>query len=191
MRVGMGYDVHRLTAGRKLILGGVEIPYGKGLLGHSDADVLVHAVGDALLGAAALGEIGKHFPDTDPEYEGVSSIRLLEHVGRLLDEKGYVIENIDATIIAQRPKMRPYIDQMRENIAEALKIETDQVNVKATTEEGLGFTGSGEGISSQAVCALERYLNYGSMDVTDAGPACGGCCARAAGKEDQDETAQA
>lgn len=191
MRVGMGYDVHRLTAGRKLILGGVEIPYGKGLLGHSDADVLVHAVMDALLGAAALGDIGKHFPDTDPEYEGISSIRLLEHVGRLLDEKGYVIENIDATIIAQRPKMRPYIDQMRESIAEALKIETDQVNVKATTEEGLGFTGSGEGISSQAVCALERYLNYGSMDVTDAGPACGGCCARAAGKEDQDETAQA
>ncbi len=191
MRVGMGYDVHRLTAGRKLILGGVEIPYGKGLLGHSDADVLVHAVMDALLGAAALGDIGKHFPDTDPEYEGISSIRLLEHVGRLLDEKGYVIENIDATIIAQRPKMRPYIDQMRENIAEALKIETDQVNVKATTEEGLGFTGSGEGISSQAVCALERYMNYGSMDVTDAGPACGGCCARAAGKEDQDETAQA
>ena len=191
MRVGMGYDVHRLTAGRKLILGGVEIPYGKGLLGHSDADVLLHAVMDALLGAAALGDIGKHFPDTDPEYEGISSIRLLEHVGRLLDEKGYVIENIDATIIAQRPKMRPYIDQMRENIAEALKIETDQVNVKATTEEGLGFTGSGEGISSQAVCALERYLNYGSMDVTDAGPACGGCCARAAGKEDQDETAQA
>ena len=191
MRVGMGYDVHRLTAGRKLVLGGVEIPYGKGLLGHSDADVLVHAVMDALLGAAALGDIGKHFPDTDPEYEGISSIRLLEHVGRLLDEKGYVIENIDATIIAQRPKMRPYIDQMRENIAEALKIETDQVNVKATTEEGLGFTGSGEGISSQAVCALERYLNYGSMDVTDAGPACGGCCARAAGKEDQDETAQA
>ena len=191
MRVGMGYDVHRLTAGRKLILGGVEIPYGKGLLGHSDADVLVHAVMDALLGAAALGDIGKHFPDTDPEYEGISSIRLLEHVGRLLDEKGYVIEIIDATIIAQRPKMRPYIDQMRENIAEALKIETDQVNVKATTEEGLGFTGSGEGISSQAVCALERYLNYGSMDVTDAGPACGGCCARAAGKEDQDETAQA
>ena len=191
MRVGMGYDVHRLTAGRKLILGGVEIPYGKGLLGHSDADVLVHAVMDALLGAAALGDIGKHFPDTDPEYEGISSIRLLEHVVRLLDEKGYVIENIDATIIAQRPKMRPYIDQMRENIAEALKIETDQVNVKATTEEGLGFTGSGEGISSQAVCALERYLNYGSMDVTDAGPACGGCCARAAGKEDQDETAQA
>ena len=191
MRVGMGYDVHRLTAGRKLILGGVEIPYGKGLLGHSDADELVHAVMDALLGAAALGDSGKHLPETDPEYEGISSIRLLEHVGRLLDEKGYVIENIDATIIAQRPKMRPYIDQMRENIAEAPKIETDQVNVKATTEEGLGFTGSGEGISSQAVCALERYLDYRSVDVTDGSPACGGCCARAAGKEDQDETAQA
>ena len=191
MRVGMGYDVHRLTAGRKLILGGVEIPYGKGLLGHSDADVLVHAVMDALLGAAALGDIGKHFPDTDPEYEGVSSIRLLEHVGRLLDEKGYVIENIDATIVAQRPKMRPYIEQMRENIATALRIETDQVNVKATTEEGLGFTGTGEGISSQAVCAAEKYTNYGSVDVTQGSPACGGCCARAAGKDDQDDTAQA
>ncbi|MDM8236644.1 2-C-methyl-D-erythritol 2,4-cyclodiphosphate synthase [[Ruminococcus] torques] len=191
MRVGMGYDVHRLTAGRKLILGGVEIPYGKGLLGHSDADVLVHAVMDALLGAAALGDIGKHFLDTDPEYEGVSSIRLLEHVGRLLDEKGYVIENIDATIIAQRPKMRPYIEQMRENIATALRIETDQVNVKATTEEGLGFTGTGEGISSQAVCAVEKYTNYGSVDVTQGSPACGGCCARAAGKDDQDDTAQA
>ena len=191
MRVGMGYDVHRLTAGRKLILGGVEIPYGKGLLGHSDADVLVHAVMDALLGAAALGDIGKHFPDTDPEYEGVSSIRLLEHVGRLLDEKGYVIENIDATVVAQRPKMRPYIEQMRENIATALRIETDQVNVKATTEEGLGFTGTGEGISSQAVCAVEKYRNYGSVDVTQGSPACGGCCARAAGKDDQDDTAQA
>ena len=191
MRVGMGYDVHRLTAGRKLILGGVEIPYGKGLLGHSDADVLVHAVMDALLGAAALGDIGKHFPDTDPEYEGVSSIRLLEYVGRLLDEKGYVIENIDATIVAQRPKMRPYIEQMRENIATALRIETNQVNVKATTEEGLGFTGTGEGISSQAVCAVEKYTNYGSVDVTQGSPACGGCCARAAGKDDQDDTAQA
>lgn len=191
MRVGMGYDVHRLTAGRKLILGGVEIPYGKGLLGHSDADVLVHAVMDALFGAAALGDIGKHFPDTDPEYEGVSSIRLLEHVGRLLDEKGYVIENIDATIVAQRPKMRPYIEQMRENIATALRIETDQVNVKATTEEGLGFTGTGEGISSQAVCAVEKYTNYGSVDVTQGSPACGGCCARAAGRDDQDDTAQA
>lgn len=191
MRVGMGYDVHRLTAGRKLILGGVEIPYGKGLLGHSDADVLVHAVMDALLGAAALGDIGKHFPDTDPEYEGISSIRLLEHVGSILDENGYVIENIDATIIAQRPKMRPYIDQMRENIARALKIEADQVNVKATTEEGLGFTGTGEGIASQAVCAVEKYMNYGSVDVMQGSPACGGCCARAAGKDGQDDTAQA
>ena len=191
MRIGMGYDVHRLVENRKLIIGGVEIPYEKGLLGHSDADVLLHAIMDALLGAAALGDIGKHFPDTDPEYEGVSSIRLLEHVGRLLDEKGYVIENIDATVVAQRPKMRPYIEQMRENIATALRIETDQVNVKATTEEGLGFTGTGEGISSQAVCAVEKYTNYGSVDVTQGSPACGGCCARAAGKDDQDDTAQA
>lgn len=191
MRIGMGYDVHRLVENRKLIIGGVEIPYEKGLLGHSDADVLLHAIMDALLGAASLGDIGKHFPDTDPEYEGVSSIRLLEHVGRLLDEKGYVIENIDATIVAQRPKMRPYIEQMRENIATALRIETDQVNVKATTEEGLGFTGTGEGISSQAVCAVEKYTNYGSVDVTQGSPACGGCCARAAGKDDQDDTAQA
>lgn len=155
MRIGMGYDVHKLTEGRKLIMGGVEIPYEKGLLGHSDADVLVHAVMDALLGAAALGDIGKHFPDTDPQYEGISSIRLLEHVGKLLEESGYIIENIDATIIAQRPKMRPYIDQMRENMAKALGIEPDQVNVKATTEEGLGFTGSLQGISAHAVCLLE------------------------------------
>ena len=191
MRIGQGYDVHRLTEGRDLILGGVRIPYEKGLLGHSDADVLLHAVMDALLGAAALGDIGQHFPDTDPEYEGISSIRLLEHVGSLLDEQGYVIENIDATIIAQRPKMRPYIDQMRENIANALQIETDQVNVKATTEEGLGFTGTGEGISSQAVCALEKYMNYSSMDVTQESPACSGCCARGAGKDSQDDTAEA
>ena len=144
MRVGLGYDVHKLVEGRKLILGGVEIPYEKGLLGHSDADVMLHAVMDALLGAAALGDIGLHFPDTDPKYKGASSIKLLEHVGRLLEENGYVIENIDATIIAQRPKMRPHIEQMKKNIAEALHIETNQVNVKATTEEGLGFTGSGE-----------------------------------------------
>ena len=176
MRVGMGYDVHRLTAGRKLILGGVEIPYGKGLLGHSDADVLVHAVMDALLGAAALGDIGKHFPDTDPEYEGVSSIRLLEHVGRLLDEKGYVIENIDATVVAQRPKMRPYIEQMRENIATALRIETEQVNVKATTEEGLGFTGRKEGIAAQAICLLNTPFGLYSEDVGSNGTqGCGGC----------------
>ena len=178
MRVGMGYDVHRLAAGRKLIIGGVEIPYEKGLLGHSDADVLLHAIMDALLGAAALGDIGKHFPDTDPEYEGISSIKLLEYVGRLLDEGGYVIENIDATIIAQRPKMRPHIDQMRENIAAALNIETEQVNVKATTEEGLGFTGTGEGISSQAVCAVEKYTNYASTDMVSIPAGCGGCCSR-------------
>ena len=137
--------------------------------------MLLHAIMDALLGAAALGDIGKHFPDTDPAYEGISSIKLLEHVGKLLDENGYVIENIDATIIAQRPKMRPYIDQMRENIASALDIEVDQVNVKATTEEGLGFTGTGEGISSQAVCAIEKYTNYASVDMTSAPSGCGGC----------------
>ena len=156
MRIGMGYDVHRLSAGRKLIMGGVDIPYEKGLLGHSDADVLVHAIMDALLGAAALGDIGSHFPDTDPAYEGISSIRLLEHVGKLLSDHGYKIGNIDATIIAQKPKMRPHIDQMRDNISKALKIRPDQVGVKATTEEGLGFTGSGEGISAHAVCLLEQ-----------------------------------
>ena len=149
MRIGMGYDVHRLVEGRDLIIGGVKIPYEKGLLGHSDADVLLHAIMDALLGAAALGDIGKHFPDTDPAYKGISSIKLLEHVGELLEKEAYWIENIDATIIAQAPKMRPYIDTMRENIAKALKIDISQVNVKATTEEGLGFTGSKEGISSQ------------------------------------------
>ena len=147
MRIGMGYDVHRLVEDRKLIMGGVEIPYEKGLLGHSDADVLLHAIMDALLGAAALGDIGKHFPDTDPAYKGISSVKLLQHVGALLEENRFLIENIDATIIAQAPKMRPYIDQMRENIAAALQIEVEQVNVKATTEEGLGFTGTGEGIS--------------------------------------------
>ena len=156
MRIGMGYDVHRLSAGRKLIMGGVDIPYEKGLLGHSDADVLIHAIMDALLGAAALGDIGSHFPDTDPAYEGISSIRLLEHVGKLLSDHGYKIGKIDATIIAQKPKMRPHIDQMRDNISNALKIRPDQVGVKATTEEGLGFTGSGEGISAHAVCLLEQ-----------------------------------
>ena len=143
MRVGMGYDVHKLVEGRDLILGGVKIPYEKGLLGHSDADVLLHAISDALLGAAALGDIGKHFPDTDPKYKGADSLKLLEHVGNLIEEKLYVIGNIDATIIAQRPKMAPHIPQMRENIAKALHIDVDQVNVKATTEEGLGFTGAG------------------------------------------------
>ena len=155
MRVGLGYDVHKLVEGRDLILGGVKIPYEKGLLGHSDADVLLHAIMDALLGAASLGDIGKHFPDTDPAYKGVSSIRLLEEVGRMIDEKLYVIGNIDATIIAQRPKMAPHIEQMRKNVAEALHIEVDQVNIKATTEEGLGFTGTGEGISSQAIASLD------------------------------------
>lgn len=175
MRIGMGYDVHKLVEGRKLILGGVEIPYEKGLLGHSDSDVLLHAIMDALLGAAALGDIGKHFPDTDPAYKGISSIRLLEHVADLLEEHQFLIENIDATIIAQRPKMRPYIDTMRENIAKALKIEADQINVKATTEEGLGFTGSGEGISSQAICMLEKVMNYSSVDVTVQTGGCAGC----------------
>lgn len=175
MRVGMGYDVHKLVEDRKLILGGVEIPYEKGLLGHSDADVLLHAIMDALLGAAALGDIGKHFPDTDEKYKGISSICLLEHVAGLLEEHGFIVENVDATIIAQRPKMRPHIDKMRENIADALHVELDQINVKATTEEGLGFTGSGEGISSQAVCLLEKIRNYSSYDVTPEERDCGGC----------------
>ncbi|WP_418540040.1 2-C-methyl-D-erythritol 2,4-cyclodiphosphate synthase [Massilistercora timonensis] len=174
MRIGMGYDVHRLTEGRDLILGGVKIPYEKGLLGHSDADVLLHAVMDALLGAAALGDIGKHFPDTDPAYEGASSMRLLEHVGKLLEERLYVVENIDATIIAQRPKMAPHIWEMRRNIAAALHLELDQVNVKATTEEGLGFTGTGEGISAQAVACLDSIRNYSYPVGGDCGN-CGGC----------------
>lgn len=154
MRVGMGYDVHRLTEGRKLILGGVEIPWEKGLLGHSDADVLVHAVMDALLGAAALGDIGKHFPDTDPAYKGISSILLLRHVAEFLKKNGYAIGNVDATIIAQKPKMAPHILKMRENMAEAMGISVDCLNVKATTEEGLGFTGREEGIAAQAICLL-------------------------------------
>ena len=178
MRVGMGYDVHKLVENRKLILGGVEIPYEYGLLGHSDADVLVHAIMDALLGAAALRDIGRHFPDNDPAYEGADSIELLKKVGEMLEERMYLIENIDATIIAQRPKMRPYIDTMRQNIADALCIEIDQVNVKATTEEGLGFTGDGEGISSQAICAIEKYTNYSSTDVSSDCGMCGGCCSR-------------
>lgn len=176
MRIGMGYDVHKLAEGRKLIMGGVEIPYEKGLLGHSDADVLLHAIMDALLGAAALGDIGKHFPDTDPAYKGISSIKLMEHVGKLLEEHCFLIENIDATIIAQAPKMRPHIDAMRQNIADALKIDISQVNVKATTEEGLGFTGSMEGISSQAVCLLTSPMELYDRDVTQAGCAgCSGC----------------
>lgn len=154
MRVGMGYDVHRLVEDRDLIIGGVMIPYEKGLLGHSDADVLLHAIMDALLGAAALGDIGKHFPDTDPKFKGADSRALLREVCRMLDDNGYCVENIDATIIAQAPKMRPHIDTMRQNIADDLGISLSQINVKATTEEGLGFTGTGEGISSQAICLL-------------------------------------
>ncbi len=177
MRIGFGYDVHELVEGRKLIIGGLDIAHEKGLLGHSDADVLVHSIMDSILGAMALGDIGYHFPDTDPAYKGASSIRLLEEVGRMIDEKLYVIGNIDATIIAQRPKMRPHIDQMRENMAKALKIDVDQINVKATTEEGLGFTGSGEGISSQAICAIEKFTNYSSVDVMEKPAGCGGCCA--------------
>lgn len=155
MRIGMGYDVHRLVENRKLIMGGVEIPYEKGLLGHSDADVLLHAIMDSLLGAAALGDIGKHFPDTDERYRGISSILLLKEVGKLVKEKGYEIQNIDSTIIAQKPKMAPHIQAMVKNIAEALDIDIDIVNVKATTEEGLGFTGTGEGISSQSICLIK------------------------------------
>lgn len=170
----MGYDVHKLVEGRKLILGGVEIPHTLGLLGHSDADVLLHAIMDALLGAAALGDIGKHFPDTDPAYKGISSMKLLEHVGKLLEEKGYVIDNIDATIIAQKPKLRPYIEEMEQNIARVLGISKEQVNVKATTEEGLGFTGTEQGISSQAICMLSG-LYESSMMVGGGCSGCGGC----------------
>ena len=154
IRVGMGYDVHKLTEGRDLVLGGVTIPWELGLLGHSDADVVVHAIMDAILGAAALRDIGRHFPDTDPQYKGISSILLLKKVGELLKEKGYRIVNLDATIIAQKPKLLPYIDTMIKNVAEALEIGEDQVNIKATTEEGLGFTGTLQGISSQAICAI-------------------------------------
>ena len=166
MRIGNGYDVHRLTEDRKLIIGGVEIPYEKGLLGHSDADVLLHAIMDALLGAAALGDIGLHFPDNDPAYEGASSIELTKKVREILDDHLFYIENVDATVIAQAPKMRPYIDEMRKNIAEALDIDISQVSVKATTEEGLGFTGRSEGIAAQAVCILESPSDLSAPDVT-------------------------
>lgn len=174
MRIGMGYDVHKLVEGRKLILGGVEVPHTLGLLGHSDADVLLHAIMDALLGAAALGDIGKHFPDTDPQYKGISSLKLLEHVGKLLEEKGYVIDNIDATVIAQKPKLRPFIEEMEVNIARTLGISKEQVNVKATTEEGLGFTGTEQGISSQAICMLSG-LYESSVAVLGGCGGCGGC----------------
>lgn len=179
MRVGIGYDVHRLVENRDMVIGGVKIPYEKGLLGHSDADVLLHAIMDALLGAAALGDIGKHFPDTDPTYKGISSMELLKKVAMLLEEKLYVIENIDATIIAQKPKMLPHIPQMIENIANALVIEKDRVNVKATTEEGLGFTGALEGISAQAICSLATFKEV-SYDVMAETKGCAGCqgCAK-------------
>lgn len=174
MRVGMGYDVHRLVEDRELIVGGVKIPHNLGLLGHSDADVLLHAVMDALLGAAGLGDIGKHFPDTDAQYAGISSMKLLYRVGELIAEKGYVVGNIDATIIAQKPKMRPHIAQMEQNIAQALGIDAEQVNVKATTEEGLGFTGEEQGISAQAICALTSFYE-GSSVMADSEAGCGGC----------------
>ena len=154
MRIGHGYDVHRLVEGRKLILGGVEVPHTLGLLGHSDADVLTHAVMDALLGAAGLGDIGRHFPDTDPAYAGADSLKLLDHVVELLEKKGYQVGNVDATILAQKPKLAPYIDQMRDNLARRMKIAPEQVNVKATTEEKLGFTGAEEGIAAHAVALL-------------------------------------
>lgn len=165
MRIGSGYDVHRLVEDRDLILGGVSIPYEKGLLGHSDADVLIHAIMDAILGAAALGDIGKHFPDTDETYRGISSVELLKRVKSLIETKLYMIENIDATIIAQRPKLASFIPEMVQNIANALQIDEDRVNIKATTEEGLGFTGEGLGIAANAVCLLENMMSY-QYDVT-------------------------
>lgn len=182
MRIGTGYDVHRLVENRELIIGGVEIPYEKGLMGHSDADVLTHAIMDALLGAAALGDIGRHFPDTDETYKGASSIELLKRVKELLDEGLYLIENIDATIIAQKPKLSGYIDEMVKNIALALDLEENRVNIKATTEEGLGFTGEGLGIAVNAVCLIESMMSY-QLDVTPGDyrkdcKGCGGCLKR-------------
>jgi len=183
MRVGMGYDVHKLVEDRKLILGGITIPFEKGLLGHSDADVLTHAMMDALLGAAGLGDIGKHFPDSDEKYKDVSSILLLGYVRALLEEKGYIINNIDATIVAQRPKLLPYMEEMKEKIAKTLRVENDQVNIKATTEEGLGFTGTGEGMSAHAICSISHMFDFtGSDDRMGMMSGCpkanggGGCC---------------
>ncbi len=185
MRIGMGYDVHRLVEGRPLILGGVEIPHTMGLLGHSDADCLTHAIMDALLGAAAMGDIGKHFPDTDPAYEGADSLKLLEEVVGLLDREGYIIGNVDATIIAQKPKMAPHIPEMRRRLAAVMQITEDRINLKATTEEGLGFTGSEAGISCQAICLLETVDNYmyqnvitgavGAPEGTERGVTCASC----------------
>lgn len=182
MRIGTGYDVHRLVPDRKMIIGGVEIPYELGLLGHSDADVLLHAISDAILGAAALGDIGKHFPDSDERYRGVSSLYLLEKVGEMLEDNHYVIDNVDSTIIAQKPKMASYIPAMRQNIADALKIDIDRVSVKATTEEGLGFTGEGLGISAQAVAMISKVENIVYNDIMNDRIAdcgfCKGCCSR-------------
>ena len=176
MRVGMGYDVHRLVEDRDLIIGGVLIPYELGLLGHSDADVLIHAIMDALLGAAALGDIGKHFPDSKDEFKGISSIILLEKVRELLEDACFFIENIDATIIAQQPKMSPHIDRMRELIANALYIEVSQINIKATTEEGLGFTGKMEGIAAQAICMLTSPINMVAREIElESSSKCSGC----------------
>lgn len=156
LRIGHGYDVHKLVEGRRLILGGVDIPYEKGLLGHSDADVLLHAISDSLLGAAALGDIGKHFPDTDAAYKNADSLVLLAKVNEIIKSAGYRVSNVDATVIAQAPKLAPHIEQMRKNIAKALETEVDDISVKATTEEHLGFTGRGEGISAHAVCIIEK-----------------------------------
>ena len=177
MRIGEGYDVHRLVDGRQLILGGVNIPYSKGLDGHSDADVLVHAIMDALLGAAAIGDIGKLFPDNDPAYLGIDSLLLLRRVCERLSSDGYRIVNIDSTVIAQAPKLAPHIETMRANVATTLGIEVGQVNIKATTEEGLGFTGTGEGISAQAICAIEKatYQSYKVADSEEGCAGCGGC----------------
>ncbi|MCR4643169.1 MAG: 2-C-methyl-D-erythritol 2,4-cyclodiphosphate synthase [Lachnospiraceae bacterium] len=183
MRIGSGYDVHRLGKGRKLILGGVEIPYEKGLIGHSDADVLVHAIMDALLGAASLGDIGALFPDTDPAYAGIDSMKLLKEVYDRVTEAGFILENIDATVIAQAPKLRPYIDEMRTRIAGVLEADVSQIGIKATTEEHLGFTGRGEGIAAQAVCLLSSIREAVSYDMTAGGCArcpgagSGGCAA--------------
>lgn len=174
MRVGTGYDVHRLVESRDLIIGGVNIPYEKGLLGHSDADVLLHAIMDALLGAAALGDIGKHFPDNDDAYKGASSIKLMERVADILSEHNYIIQNVDSTVIAQAPKLAPHIETMRQNIANALGIDVSMVSVKATTEERLGFTGSGEGIAAQAVALITSVENYMYSDVMQQ-QGCAGC----------------
>ena len=183
MRIGTGYDVHKLVEGRDLIIGGVKIEHTLGLLGHSDADVLLHAIADAVLGAAGLKDIGAHFPDTDPKYKGADSMKLLEEVRELVMDKGYVVGNVDATVIAQKPKLRPYIEQMEENVAKCLGIDVDQVNIKATTEEHLGFTGREEGISSQAVCLLYEFYD-GSNVVFDSGRSCATCggCARNKGE---------